>query len=821
MIMDFWTWLLNELIQIVLLPIYFMFLAVDGIVYSLVAYSYKLFELMTRVNLSSLLYWFNDITDRFNSLIIVVVMFVIGYALINYLIDPNKMINSEMSGVSLLKRIAFTAILLISYQTAFELLHESTFLVIGAPQNYEYHYLKDWFGVTNDGDPGLLSNVIFGKSTEQEEKSDFGTVLAIKAINTFLHNRKGVSSSTLNKVYNRAMKGSEFNLLGLTAVALAFEISFIDDEGKVVYQFPILSTAVGIYLIYTLVKITLAIGVRAFKLALLEFLAPIAIVSIIIGGFKANIWTKWYKLVLKTFTDVFLRIGSVYIVVAFISSISSNTEITGANMAATASNMTFTDGLLMIILIIAGFKFAKELPKIIDEIFGSHLAEANKKGFKDFLSSTVGGIAGGVAGVAGGLSAAKANDLSKGATAWNAVKSGFSGASNGAKSKNISEAVKNATSTTQNARKSAETMRERGGTLRSNAGFAWREKTGQNYAGLRQLDKDVKAEDARVKDAKETAKETHRERQEASRARATAATTAYQEKKQATMRATKEAGEEYSTAVSAQEEIKTRAKAKYDATVSGDGTTKGTAQLKSEAKVQYTADLSEADAAIGSARTTIKTRTSDIETRNAQIEALDERISTHEYKDEVDSSGAVIRTAQQQIDSDKQAEISLRREVEAMQTEIDTATRTITEKEEAKVRIQREYDTTIATIDNTEVQARTEFERVVKDSDAELAKAKRTHDTKIEAIRSQEERERADFDTEMRGIQEEERRENQEYSDTIEEIEEQHNIRVTGRNRHGEKETPVITTVDEDGNTVQRTVKSFDEQRKFYGGKKD
>ena len=406
MMLDIWEKLGNFLIQFLLLPIYFMFLCFDGIVYSLVAYSYNLFELMAKLNFSSLLYWFSDITEKFNSLIIVIVMFVIGYALINYLIDPSKMTKGEMSGASLLKRIAFTAVLLVSYQTAFELLHETTFLVIGAPQNYEYNYLKDWFGVTNDGDPGLLSNMILGTSETDEESTNFGAVLAVKSLRVFLDNKKGVYSSTLNKVYNNALKGNEFNLLGITAVALNFQLSFIDGAGKVDYHYPILSTTVGLYLIYTIIKITIEIGIRALKLALLEFLAPIAIVSIIIGGFKAKIWTKWYNLLSKTFTDVFIRIGSMYIVVALIHSVLEGSDFS-ASTGLSTSGGGLTKGFLTILLVIVGFKFAKELPKIIDDIFGSKLADANKHGFKDFLRD-IPRVAFGAAGmVAGGISANK------------------------------------------------------------------------------------------------------------------------------------------------------------------------------------------------------------------------------------------------------------------------------------------------------------------------------------------------------------------------------------------------------------------------------
>ncbi len=44
----------NALLWFLTLPFLAIFLVLDGITYSLVAYSYKLFELMSRLNMSSL-----------------------------------------------------------------------------------------------------------------------------------------------------------------------------------------------------------------------------------------------------------------------------------------------------------------------------------------------------------------------------------------------------------------------------------------------------------------------------------------------------------------------------------------------------------------------------------------------------------------------------------------------------------------------------------------------------------------------------------------------------------------------------------------------
>ena len=485
----------NVALKILALPFMLVFLLLDGIVYTLVAYSYKLFELMSRLNFASLKAWVGPVMDRVQALIIVIIFFMLGYALINYLVNPDKINDKKVGGAAMIKNIAIVAVLLIVYSYAFTLLNETTFLLIGAPEGYEYQELNTLFGVENDGSPGLISNLIFGGVSEEENETDFGVALGVNTLHIFLHDRYEDDASILSEVYNTAIESGEGNLLPVTAAVTEINILSSSENGKVEYKFPIISTAVGLYLVYTLVSIAIELAIRAFKLIILEIVAPIAIITIVKDGFQSKVWTNWYKLVGKTFLDCFLRVGAVYFVVAFINTAWNRIgELFDYNYDSTQG---FTSFLLLILVVAAGFKFAKDLPKFIDSIFGSHLADANKNGFGNFMRGMLGGIAGGALGFAGGLSAAKANGLSAPAAAWNALKGGATGASAGSKGKKVAENIKNIKDNNGKVRQNAENMKSRGGTLRSNMGYTWRETTGKNYSGQKQVQGQIKAENSR------------------------------------------------------------------------------------------------------------------------------------------------------------------------------------------------------------------------------------------------------------------------------------------------------------------------------------
>lgn len=417
--------LLGDIGSWLLLPLNFIFLTIDGIVYSLVAYSYKLFMLMAKLNFNSMLTWFSPIISRVNTLIAVLVMFVIAYNLIQYLINPDKASDRNSGGVAIIKNIAIAALLLIVYNFAFSLINEFTFILVGAPDGYKYSALFDTFGVENtDGDPGLIQRLILGSGSNSEEINDFGNTLAVGTLNIFLHgNEENVNleevtdSSYIGRIYSNALSNkNSFNMMFVTAAA--------PEVGRSVeYKWPIISTAVGAYLVYTIVTISIAIGVRAFKLVALQVLAPIAIVTIIKDGTGGKVWKAYLSVLGKTYIDVFIRVAAMLFTTAFIS-------VAWRNIGTlyTTDENAVTKFLLLILVIVAGFKFAKDLPAFIDSVFGSKLAENNKNGIGNFLGAAGGALLGAAGGaIAGGLSGAK----NAGPGFKNKLKGAFSGGTAG------------------------------------------------------------------------------------------------------------------------------------------------------------------------------------------------------------------------------------------------------------------------------------------------------------------------------------------------------------------------------------------------------
>ena len=113
-------------------PLNFLFLIMDGIVYTLVALSYRVFQMMAQLNFNTLGSLFTSLTDRVRAIIAVLILFIIAYSLIMYLVNPDKAADKNTAGgIALIKNIAIASLLLIAYPTIFGIMNEFTLLLVG------------------------------------------------------------------------------------------------------------------------------------------------------------------------------------------------------------------------------------------------------------------------------------------------------------------------------------------------------------------------------------------------------------------------------------------------------------------------------------------------------------------------------------------------------------------------------------------------------------------------------------------------------------------------------------------------------------------
>lgn len=433
-------------------------LLLDGIVYTVVAYVYKIFILMAQIKFSEIYKILEPLIDRVKALIMVLVMFKLGKSLIEYMIDPAKATDNKVGGAALVKNLGFTAALLILYPFIFGVMSDISLLIIGS-EDGKYEYIGKLVDAGGGGDTGLLARFIWGSDVDMEQM-DVGTWLAHQTFTIFLHDMSSDGSGFSTEIVDDALKGdNEGEFVFTKAHNLVDEIDI-----TVEYTLPFVSTIMGLYLIYSIAKVAIEIGVRMFKMIILQILAPLAIITIIDKGVSSPTFKTFCKTYISVFLEAITRIAIVFIITTFVGAFMQDGALTSffGNASMITENV-LTRGLICVIVLVAGYRLVGILPKFIDQALGTNMAgSASGSGFGKFAAGLVGGAIGLGTGLVTGITGG-AGILG---TAGNMVSGAVGGYQSGSKGKNVADFFKNQSANTQASRDRAARINAQGGGLR-------------------------------------------------------------------------------------------------------------------------------------------------------------------------------------------------------------------------------------------------------------------------------------------------------------------------------------------------------------------
>lgn len=141
----------------------------------------------------------------------------------------------------------------------------------------------------------------------------------------------------------------------------AYHLDF-DDEDYVFNWDGLVAIIAGCATCYILLLFAIDMAVRVFKLAFLELTAPISIVAYMASGDK--VLKSWGQEVLKTFLDVFVRIAAMAFYLFLIKNLSTY--------------MSKFDGkdwsfVVKVLLIVGMLIFVKQIPDLINKMFGTNI----------------------------------------------------------------------------------------------------------------------------------------------------------------------------------------------------------------------------------------------------------------------------------------------------------------------------------------------------------------------------------------------------------------------------------------------------------------
>ncbi len=354
------------------------FAAIDKAIYSFIATIYQIIlELADVTILSSDA--IQDVYSRIYALLAIFMLFKITFSFVNYVINPDQFTDKQKGVQNLIKNVILVLVMIIITPFAFGKLQEAQSAILDDDLIPRFIV-----GGTGDNNTTYLENQ-FSMSDSCENLSTTGSdgdFLALVTFRPFYQLEPNIThDSNFSDLYCTK------NSTRVTISHYLKEGIYNDSTGDVYivdYKF-FLSTIVGIFVCLILISFCFDIAVRTIKLAFLQMIAPIPILSYIDPASSKNgMFTKWIKQIASTWASLFIRLIAIFFAVLVISKINIElikTQVEGGH-----------EFCVMLFILIGALMFAKQLPKLLEELIpGLKLGGMQLNPFKKVSDQALGG----------------------------------------------------------------------------------------------------------------------------------------------------------------------------------------------------------------------------------------------------------------------------------------------------------------------------------------------------------------------------------------------------------------------------------------------
>lgn len=373
---------IGDLIERVLTHI---FLFIDTFVYWLVNLAYQTFLAISQIRIFSN-QDLNDLSQRIYIIIGVVALFLVAYALLLAIINPDSN-NKEHSLGKVVPNIALAIIGIAIVPSAFNVMYDVQHAILCGnviPKLILGNSYSDGFDV-NSEEPNqigaqmatLLFKSFFYPLDENGEPVDISQTGGA-ASHIYENDCDGADCKTLEQAYAEIEAGAPFSALR------KFSDAVVDEEIGYVF---IISTIAGGFCVYVLASLCLDMALRAVKLSYLQVIAPLPILTIIIPGQK-KVFSNWLKKTISCFIEVFTRLFVVVFVAYIMRTLDSVYDTffgTGGVYCGEIGGVVFL--LVKAATIVGLFWFIKTAPKFVSEVTGLD-SKGFKLGVKDKLAES-------------------------------------------------------------------------------------------------------------------------------------------------------------------------------------------------------------------------------------------------------------------------------------------------------------------------------------------------------------------------------------------------------------------------------------------------
>lgn len=347
-----------------------LFFFLDKLIYGLIGTVYNLFNDIANTTIFT-----NEVLEKFlpkvYALLAIFMLFKVSFSLLSYVVNPDDFMDKTKGGTKLLTNILITLALLVFTPTIFDKAMEVQRLI-----------LRD----------NVIGKIFSSTDINSNVTADPGNVMSYETFKAFYYLdtniyeecediEKGVKSDNCKAT---AFDGSssfndiasELNYASLTnSIDIYTSIDIVnqtDNTGSYTMTYLyLISTLCGGAIVLILISFCFDIAVRSIKLGFLQIISPVPIASRIDPKKGKEVFDKWVKSCLSTYLDLFIRLIAIYFALFIISNIASS----GLEMTDVVTNTPKEiSGGVKVFIILGALLFAKQLPKLIEDITGIKLS---------------------------------------------------------------------------------------------------------------------------------------------------------------------------------------------------------------------------------------------------------------------------------------------------------------------------------------------------------------------------------------------------------------------------------------------------------------
>lgn len=395
-----------------------LFAAIDKVVVWLIDNLYNLIFEISSVQI------FDNTTlaafsNRITVILSIFMIFKLSLSFLNYIVNPDAMTDKSKGFSKLIQNIAIALVLLVSYQFLFDKAMELQQKIVDNNTIPKLILGPSGKNIKNSSIVSfqLFASFIVPESNLLETQPECRTYFISDG--TAPHSRCNIkdyseNAASMPSVGNDPNEQLDYTVTTQNTYHLFDYLLRLKKNGIFAFDYKIIiSTICGAFAALMFLSFCMDVAVRIIKLYFLRLIAPIPIISYVDPIKGEGIFKKWLSTAGKTYADLFIRVTAIFFAIFIIQQIPVN-----AGSLKDFNGNPIENPFVIIFIIIGALMFAKQFPKLIQDITGINLdGKMQLNPLKRIKDDALGmkTLTTGAAGVAGGALTAGGNLLHRGA----------------------------------------------------------------------------------------------------------------------------------------------------------------------------------------------------------------------------------------------------------------------------------------------------------------------------------------------------------------------------------------------------------------------